>query len=102
MIVDGRTVVTTHGTAVPLSSSAPYHYGSITVTALEGNTKKVVVGGPGVVAALASRKGIPLSTGDSYTFEPGERGQGLSRESTGTIYVDAEVDGEGVSWSVQS
>lgn len=105
MIVNGRTEIPTGGTAVPLSAVAPFHYGSITITADAGNAGVVVVGGAtGLVANAATRTGFPLAKGESITIEPGERGQGLSRESTNTIWVNSETGNadEGVSWMVQS
>jgi hypothetical protein len=88
-IGDNRVVVTTAGTRVPLaSSSTPAR--SVSITALEGNTGKVVVGGATVVAALATRRGTPLAAGDTVTLDIND----LSK-----VNVDAMVNGEGVSYS---
>lgn len=87
-ILDGRQTVTTGGTAVQLTTDdVPCE--AVMVTALEGNTDKVVVGTSTVVAALASRRGKPLDADESVT---------VPCKNANQIYLDAVVDGEGVSF----
>lgn len=87
-IRDGRKVVTAAGTAERLvSTNTPCR--KVTIMAELDNTDYVVVGDSTVVAALATRRGIPLSAGSSIT---------LDIEDLYTIYVDAVVNGEGVTF----
>lgn len=87
-IRDGRKVVTTAGTAERLvSTNTPCK--KVTIMAELDNTDYVVIGNSTVVAALATRRGIPLSAGSSIT---------LDVEDLYTIYVDAAVSGEGVTY----
>lgn len=90
----GRKVVTTAGTAVALASSTAIV--SVTITALSTNTKLVVIGGEkDVVAEAAKRSGTPLAAGASVKF--GEELDAI--DDLGSIWLDAEVSGEGVSYS---
>ena len=85
---DGRAFVTTPGTAVALAASTAIK--EVTVTAETNNTDIIVVGGSTVVAALATRRGIPLYPGDSFTIES---------DNLAEVYIDAEVGTEGVTYS---
>lgn len=58
-VTAGRAVVAAAGTAVPLSADSVAAR-RVVVTAGAGNTGAVVIGGDGVVAALADRTGTPL------------------------------------------
>lgn len=87
----GRKTVTTGGTAEALATSGVAS--SVAITAETDNTGVVVVGGSGVVAALATRKGIPLNAGDTVT---------INDVSLGSIYLDVTVNGDGVTYAVQS
>lgn len=83
---EGRKAVAVAGTEEPLVGQAtPCSW--VLVTAFETNTQKVVVGGPGVIAALAQRQGVPLSAGDSVP---------LPVDDVADVYVDSLVNGEGV------
>lgn len=84
-ISSGRTVVTTAGTRVVLAASTAAKYAII--SAALANTGVVVIGGTGVVAAVATRQGIPLSAGDSVT---------VPCDNLNDINVDAMVSGEAV------
>lgn len=93
-IGDGFKNVTTAGTRVALvSSSTPVV--CVTVTATSSNTGQIVVGGSTVVAAGAgtTRRGTPLSANESYT---------LYIDDLADVYIDATVNGEGVTFSYQS
>jgi hypothetical protein len=87
-LADGRKVVAAAGTRealVPAPTPARY----VTLTALRGNAGDVVVGGNTVVAALAGRRGVPLAAGDSET---------LPVNDLAKVFLDAEVNGDGVSF----
>lgn len=86
---DGRTVVTSAGTRVQLSSTST-PASEVTVIALTSNTSQVNVGDVGVVAATgATERGIPLMAGDSVT---------LRRVDLSRVYIDSRVNGEGVTY----
>lgn len=87
-IADNRKVVTTAGTAVALSTSAA-RVGSVAITAETDNTGLIVVGGSTVVAALATRRGVPLSPGDTIT---------LDIDQLSDVYIDSTVNGDGVTF----
>lgn len=87
-IGDGRAVVSSAGTRVALSTSTPIK--EVTITAETDNTGVIVVGGTSCIAALATRRGTPLEAGDSITL-------GVSNLSL--IYIDATVNGDGVTYS---
>lgn len=86
---DGRTVVTTAGTRVQLSStSTPASW--VTVIALSSNTNQVNVGDVGVVAATGTtERGVPLLPMDSVTFK---------NVNLANMYIDSRVNGEGVTY----
>lgn len=86
-IVDGRKVVTTAGTAVAIAASTACT--QVQVTALSTNSQLVVVGASTVVAAAGTRRGTPLSAGQSTTIPI----DNLSR-----VFIDSLVNGEGVSF----
>lgn len=85
---DGRQTVTTAGTRVQLSaSSVPCK--KVTICAETDNTDFIVVGGATVVAALATRRGIPLNPGDTITLEV---------SNLNLVYLDSLVSTEGCSF----
>lgn len=87
----GRQTVTTAGTAVQLSTtSVPFR--EVTICAETDNTGLITVGGSDVVAALATRKGIPLYASDCYTLSY-PQGSDLT-----TIYIDTTVNTDGVTY----
>lgn len=98
---DGRKTVTAAGTAVTLATATTVTAGQnpgptansvrdLRVTALSTNTGVIVVGGSTVVAAAGTRRGTPLSAGDTVSINLAD----LSK-----LYIDATVNGEGVSFS---
>lgn len=87
-IADGRKTVTVAGTAEPLSATS-VACKKILITAETDNTDIVVVGSSTVVAALATRRGIPLYPGDPVAF-------GI--DDVADVYIDSLVDGEGVTF----
>jgi len=85
---DNRKTVTTPGTAVALASSTAIK--EVTVTAELNNTGTLTVGGSTVVDAVATRRGTPLYPGDSFTIES---------DNLAEVFIDAEVGGDGVSYT---
>jgi len=87
-IDDGRKEVTTAGTAEPLvDESTPARI--VVITAETDNTGVIVVGGENVIAALATRRGTPLMSGESIPLEVADLAD---------IYIDATVSGDGVTY----
>jgi hypothetical protein len=89
-ITGSRTVVTTAGTRVQLTTNTSV-VKEVTLVSLSSNTGQVNVGDIGVVAATgATERGMPLlNPGDSVTF----RNVTLS-----DLYLDSRVNGEGVTY----
>ena len=90
-IANGRKVVTTAGTAVVLAASTPCT--KVDITAETDNTGIISVGGSGVIALLATRQGVPLNAGDTYS---------LDITNLTTVYIDSTVSGDGVTFSFQT
>ena len=87
-VTDGRKVVTTAGTRGPLASSTACK--EVVITAETDNTGIVTVGAAGtVIAALATRTGIPLNAGDSVTIQT---------DNLADIGLDSAVSGDGVTF----
>jgi hypothetical protein len=89
----GRKIVTTAGTAVPLTSSlTPFH--SVDVCAETDNTGVIAIGGSDVIATLATRTGIPLAASDCKTF----KGEDTYNGDLSSIYIDSTVSTDGVTY----
>ena len=87
-VTDGRKVVTTAGTRVALATSTACK--EVVITAETDNTGIVVVGAAAtVIAAIATRTGVPLSAGDSIV---------LSSDDLADIGLDSTVSGDGVTF----
>jgi hypothetical protein len=84
---DGRITVTTAGTRVPLAASTPAKW--VIASAELDNTGVVVIGGATVVAALATRRGVPLAAGESIM---------LPIDNLADVFIDATVSTEGVTF----
>lgn len=78
----GRKVVTTSGIKVQLSGSSCV---SVTIKALSANTGFIYVGGTN----LTTSNGLELAAGESVS---------LSIDHTEKLYIDASVNGDGVSY----
>ena len=87
-ITCGRKTVTTGGTAEALATATSIY--EVAITAETDNTGYVVVGNSSVVAALATRKGIPLSAGQTIT---------LAVNNLAKVYLDVTVNGDGVTYT---
>lgn len=88
-LLDGRSVVTTAGTRVQISTT-PTKCRGVVVTAETDNTGVIVVGGSTVVAALATRRGTPLTAGQSL---------GITVNDLSLVWLDATVDTDGVTFA---
>jgi len=89
-VTSGRKEVALAGTAESLVAvSTPCR--KVDVMAETDNTGVVVVGGSRVVAAQASRAGIPLQAGQFYSFEI---------DNAAKVYLDVTVDGDGVTYNI--
>ena len=86
-IADGRKVVTTATTRVQLAASTSCK--QVIITAETDNTGIIAVGGSTVVAALATRTGVPLNPGDSVALEI---------DNLADIWLDSTVSGDGVTF----
>jgi hypothetical protein len=87
-MTDGRKVVTTAGTRVALASSTACK--EVVITAETDNTGVVAVGAAAtVVAALATRTGVPLKAGDSIV---------LQIDNLADVGLDSMVSGDGVTF----
>lgn len=87
-LLSGRKFVTTAGTAVQLAASTAIE--SVAITAETDNTGYIVVGDSAVVAALATRKGTPLSAGDTMSIDT---------DDLADVYIDATVSTDGVTFT---
>jgi hypothetical protein len=88
---DDRKVVATAGAREQLRV-AGVAGNSTCVTALSTNTGTIVVGGATVVAAAGTRRGTPLAPSESVTFDC----------DPSLLWIDATVNGEGVSYSYEA
>ena len=86
-ITSGRQTVTTAGTAVQLASSLAI--GEVIIVAEFDNTGVIAVGGSGVIADEATRKGAPLNPGDAVI---------ISIDNINKIYIDSTINTDGVTY----
>lgn len=87
--LSGQKTVTTAGTAVPLSATELRINGPLMVKALLANTNNVYVGNDGA-GDVTSGNGVELDAGESIVFSyVGD----LQK-----VFLDADTNGEGVSW----
>lgn len=88
-LIDGRQTVTTAGTRVQLSTTSTAVL-EVAITAETDNTGIITVGGPTVVGALATRRGIPLSAGATIS---------LGVNDLSKVYLDTTVNTDGVTYT---
>ena len=87
-VTDGRKVVATAGTREALASSTACK--EVVITAETDNTGIVAVGAAAtVVAAIATRRGVPLNAGDSIV---------LQIDNLADVGLDSTVSGDGVTF----
>ena len=89
-LVGIRKVVTTAGTAVKLSDTR-INCVQICLQALLTNTGNIAIGGSNVIAASGTANSITLVPGQTMT---------INCQNPQTIWMDSEVNGEGVSYLV--
>ena len=89
-LVSGRKTVTAGGTAEALSATS-VGVRVLWIMAETDNTSPVTVGGPDVVGALATRKGLTLRATD-----PPVKLEGVS--DLAGVYVDVITNGDGVTF----
>lgn len=89
-IGQGRKTVAVIGTAEPLvASSTPCKH--VIIAAETDNTGVITVGGSGVIGAVGTREGIPLSVGDEpIRLDVGDLNQ---------VYIDTTAAGDGVTFT---
>jgi hypothetical protein len=80
---NGKTTVTTAGTAVQLASSTTI--GSVTVRALASNTGKIYVGS----SSVSSANGFQLSPQETVSVDI---------NNLNKVWLDADTNGEGVTY----
>ncbi len=85
--------VTTHGTPVQFGAQAIPNGFQITVKAKAGNTKPIHVGNSSAHAQYLTGIGYELSPGASIP---------LAVTNANLIWIDSEVDGEAVTWAVET
>lgn len=90
---NGRKAVTSAGTAEAIVAAETL-YTVANICAETDNTGVIAVGGSGVIAAAATRTGVPLAVGQCQTFRARESYGDLSK-----IYVDSTVNGDGVTFN---
>lgn len=81
-VFSGKTIVTTAGVRVQLSSNTSQ---AVTIKALSTNTGIIYIGNVSVSAS----NGHQLSAGDSESFDV---------SNTNIVYIDSSVNGEGVTF----
>jgi hypothetical protein len=87
-IGDGRKTVASAGTAEALAGSTPCK--RVVITAETDNTGVITVGGATVVAALGTRRGVPLFPGDAIELEI---------DNLADVNIDTTVNGDGVTYT---
>ena len=87
-IVGGSQTVTTSGTCVALGSAECYR---VHIRANSDNTGIVAVGGSAVTASPVT--GVFLEAAESLT---------LDVDNLSKVYIDASIDGEGVSFTYEA
>jgi hypothetical protein len=85
---DGRKTVSSVGSAEALAASTTIK--EVTITAELNNTGTITVGGSTVIDATATRRGTPLYPGDTVT---------VTTDNLAEVYIDTEVNGDGVTYN---
>lgn len=90
-ISSGSKNVSSAGTAETLGASVAIK--RVFITARRNNQGEIVFGGSNAKAAIGVRVGTPLSPGDTQIVEIND----LSK-----VYIDAEVSGDGISYTYEA
>jgi len=90
----GRKVVSAAATAEALVSADTFVLG-VVIVAETNNTGVVAVGDSTVIAALATRTGVPLLVGEPVTIISPESDKFINLAD---IYLDVTVNGDGVTY----
>lgn len=80
--------VTTAGTKVQFVSAVGTKARRVYITAWKANTKPITIGDTNVIGAVSGRRGVSIEPGATLLIE------GLS--DLFTLFMDSEVNGEGV------
>ena len=92
IVADGIKAVTTAGTAVRLSAtSVPCR--RVFIQALATNTKAIAIGASTVVAAEATARGASIFP---------TQGDWFNVDNLNLLYIDSQVNGEGVNYLVET
>lgn len=86
---NGRKTVAVHGTAVQLVSTSTACK-RLDITAFQTNTKTIAVGSSSVLANPGTEQGVVLQPTETYT---------LFVTDLSFIWIDSEINGEGVSYT---
>ncbi len=89
--ISGQKTVTAAGTAEALGSGQVH--GALMIKALIGNAGQAYIGNDGA-GDVTSANGIELAAGDVMIFD--------TVSNLSALIVDADVNGEGVSWIMLS
>jgi hypothetical protein len=92
-LADGRKVITAAGTAERLST-ASVGMRTVTIQALITNTGNIAIGGATVDVTPGSERGATLVPGAATVIGGSTEGEDDLRD----IWIDAAVNGEGVSY----
>ena len=88
-MVSGAQTVATAGMPVQLIST-PTEAKRLDVTANYNNSDIVTVGGSGVIGAQTGRKGVPIASGNTYTF---------TITDVSLVWIDSVASGDGVTFN---
>lgn len=91
-LLDGRRVVPSSGTPVQLSTETA-ETTTVVIYAETDNSGYIVVGDTTVVAATATRRGIPLAAGDSIT---------MNINQLHYVWLDTTASGDGVTFLAEA
>jgi hypothetical protein len=86
-VYNGRKTLASAGTRERLATDT--FCKKVIITAMVENTGIIVVGGSDVVASQSTRQGIPLYPANSIE---------IATSNLNKVYLDAEVNGEGVTY----
>lgn len=92
-IYNGRKVVAAAGTALAIAAAGKI-FSKVIITALTTNTGVIAIGDATVLATAGSENGALLKTGNAAIT--------LRDVDLSKVFVDASVNGEGITWSAEA